>query len=62
MGRGTSGQGVPSLAALLNGLTFSRPDANVFDGRTSSLSLSLPIGEKRRQQTVASYFSANKTQ
>ena len=50
--------GIPSLSALLNGLKFSGPNANVFDGRTSSLSL--PIGQKNRQQTVADYFKTNK--
>jgi RHS repeat-associated protein len=50
--------GIPSLAALFNGLKFSGADANVFDGRTSSLKL--PIGPNGSTQTVADYFKANK--
>lgn len=51
--------GIPSLSALLNGFIFSGPNASVFDGRTSTLSL--PIGPNRTQQTVANYFKENKT-
>jgi hypothetical protein len=49
---------IPSLAALVKGLKASGSDANIFDGRTSSLSL--PIGKDNSVQTVATYFKENK--
>jgi hypothetical protein len=47
--------GIPSLAALINGMT---PNGNVFDGRTSTLTGS--IGKNGATQSVADYFKENK--
>jgi hypothetical protein len=47
--------GIPSLAALINGMT---PNGNLFDGRTSTLTG--PIGEKGATESVAAYFKENK--
>jgi YD repeat-containing protein len=47
--------GIPSLAALINGMTAN---GNVFDGRTSTLTG--PIGNKGATQSVAAFFKENK--
>jgi RHS repeat-associated protein len=48
--------GIPSLAALNNGMT---PNGNVFDGRTSTLTG--PIGRNGTTESIAAYFKENKT-
>lgn len=48
--------GIPSLAALVNGMT---PNGNVFDGRTSTLTG--PIGKNGATESMAAYFKENKT-
>ena len=48
--------GIPSLAALINGL---KPNSNLFDGRASTLTG--PIGENGATESVADYFKENKT-
>src|SRR6266446_9126701 len=50
------GYGIPSLAALINGMT---PNGNLFDGRTSTLAG--PIGKKGATESMAAYFKENKT-
>jgi hypothetical protein len=47
--------GIPSLAALINGMT---PNSNVFDGRTSTLTGA--IGKNGATESVADYFKENK--
>lgn len=47
--------GIPSLAALINGMT---PNSNVFDGRTSTLTGA--IGKNDATESVAAYFKENK--
>jgi len=48
--------GIPSLAALINGMTAN---GNVFDGRTSTLTG--PIGKNGATESMAAYFKENKT-
>jgi hypothetical protein len=48
--------GIPSLAALINGMT---PNGNLFDGRTSTLTG--PIGKNGATESMAAYFKENKT-
>jgi len=47
--------GIPSLAALINGMT---PNSNVFDGRTSTLTGA--IGKNGTTESVGAYFKENK--
>ena len=47
--------GIPSLAALIKGMT---PNGNVFNGRTSTLTG--PIGKNGATESIAAYFKENK--
>src|SRR6266446_7753159 len=49
------GYGIPSLAALINGMP---PNGNRFDGRTSTLTG--PIGKNGATESMAAYFKENK--
>jgi RHS repeat-associated protein len=52
--------GIPSLAALVNQYNVNTTDANIFDGRKSTLTG--PIGQNGATQSIGDYFKEQKGQ